>query len=156
MYKKLAAFGFLAALLQGCASVPMEADQASSNAKKFDKPPVGSANLYIYRATKVGQGLKKDIWLNGDCVGQTANNIFFLKEISGDGAEHKLATESEFSPNYLLLKADSGKNYFIEQYIKMGVFVGGANLRLVDETKAKNTIAKLKLAKQGSCSNDHP
>lgn len=34
----------------------------------------------------------------------------------------------------------------------MGVFVGGANLELVDEEKGKNDIATLEMAKQGFCS----
>lgn len=156
MYKKLAALGFLAVFLHGCASVPMESNQASNQAKQFATPVSGSANLYVYRATSVGQGLKKDIWLNDDCLGETANNIFFLKEIMGEGTEHKLSTESEFSANHLLVKADSGKNYFVEQYIKMGVFVGGANLRLVDEATAKKKIAKLELATSGRCNKAHP
>lgn len=156
MYKKLAVIGLSVALLHGCASVPMESDHASGQAKQFAAPSPGSANLYIYRAGKVGQALKKDIWLNGECVGESANNVFFLKEIIGEGAEHKISTESEFSPNHLLINADSGKNYFVEQYIRMGVFVGGANLRLVEEEKAKKKITKLKLAKQGTCSKPTP
>lgn len=74
----------------------------------------------------------------------------------GNGTQHKISTESEFSPNDLLITADSGKNYFVEQYIKMGAFVGGANLRLVEEEKAKNKIATLKLAKQSNCSKPYP
>lgn len=152
MYKKLAIFGLAAALLQGCASVPMDTDNNTHQAKKYSAPSPGNANLYIFRAGNIGQALKKDIWLNGECIGASANNVFFFKEIIAEGAEHKISTESEFSPNHLLLNAESGKNYFVEQYIKMGVFVGGANVRLVDEAKAKQKIAKLKLARQGSCS----
>lgn len=152
MYKKLVILGLSAALLQGCASVPMDTDSNTHQAKKYSAPLPGNANLYIFRAGSVGQALKKDIWLNGECIGASANNVFFFEEIIAEGAEHKISTESEFSPNHLLLNAESGKNYFVEQYIKMGVFVGGANLRLVDEAKAKQKIAKLKLARQGSCS----
>ena len=156
MYKKLALLGLSAALLHGCASVKVESDYDSDQAKRFAEPNPGSANLYVYRSTSVGQALKKDVWLNDDCIGETANNIFFLKEIIGEGAEHKVSTESEFSPNHLLFNAESGKNYYVQQYIKMGVFVGGANLRLVEEDKAQKAIAKLKLATQGNCSQAHP
>ena len=152
MYKKLAILGLSAAFLHGCASVNMESDHASNQAKNFAEPSPGSANLYIYRSTFGGQALKKDIWLNGECIGASANNVFFFEEIIAEGAEHKISTESEFSPNHLLFNAESGKNYYVQQHIKMGVFVGGANLRLVDEAKAKQKIAKLKLARQGSCS----
>ena len=68
------------------------------------------------------------------------------------GKEHKVSTESEFSPNDLLLKVDSGQNYFVRQYIKLGVFVGGAGVELVDGAKGKEEVATLELAKKGSCS----
>lgn len=156
MYKKLAILGLSAALLQGCASVSMESEQSSNQAKSFAEPTKGFANLYVYRSTSVGQALKKDIWLNDECIGASANNVFFVKEIIGEGAEHRLSTESEFSPNHLLFNAESGKSYYVQQYIKMGVFVGGANLKLVDEAKAKQKIAKLKLATLGNCSTPNP
>ena len=44
-----------------------------------------------------------------------------------------------------------GQNYFVENYITMGAFVGGANLRVIDESKGKAAVLKLKLAKQGNC-----
>lgn len=156
MYKKFALLGLSAALLHGCASVNLESESTSYQAKQFDEPNSDSANLYIYRATKAGQALKKDIWLNDECIGESANNVFFLKEITGGGTEHKISTESEFSPNHLTFKAESGKNYYVQQYIKMGVFAGGANLRMVDEAKAKQVISKLHLATQGNCSKTQP
>ena len=152
MYKKLAILGLTAAFLHGCASVPMDTDSNTHQAKKYSTPLPGNANLYIFRSGNIGQALKKDIWLNGECIGASANNVFFFEEIIAEGAEHKISTESEFSPNHLLFNAESGKSYFVEQYIKFGFFVGGANVRLVDEAKAKQKIAKLKLARQGSCS----
>ena len=85
------------------------------------------------------------------CIGETAPNVFFYEEVAG-GIEHKVSTESEFSPNDLLLKTDSGQNYFVRQYIKMGAFVGGAGVELVDGEKGKEEVAKLELAKKGSCS----
>ena len=66
--------------------------------------------------------------------------------------EHKISTESEFSPNDLILKTITGHNYFIRQWIKLGVFVGGAVLRVVDEEKGKNEVAELDLARKGNCS----
>jgi hypothetical protein len=59
---------------------------------------------------------------------------------------HSLSTESEFSDNTLNLEVTGGKNYFVRQYIKMGVFLGGANLELVSE-EGKESIKKCKLAK---------
>ena len=138
-------------LLTGCASVLMESKSNSDMAKKFSPPSNDNSGLYIYRSGSFGGALKKDVWVDDDCVGETAPNVFFYKEVTG-GEEHKVSTESEFSPNDLLVKTESGKNYFIRQYIKMGVLVGGAGVELVDEEKGIKAILKLKMAKNGSCS----
>ncbi|MBR9869140.1 MAG: DUF2846 domain-containing protein [Oceanospirillales bacterium] len=151
MKKVLFATAIATSLLAGCASVPMESNEKSNIAKKFGAPSEDNSGMYIYRSGSFGGALKKDVWVDGDCVGETAPNIFFYKEVAGD-QEHKVSTESEFSPNDLLVKTESGKNYFIKQYIKMGVFVGGAGVELVDEEEGKKEVSKLKMAKTGSCS----
>jgi hypothetical protein len=151
MYKKLVLIVLVSFLFSGCASVPMESMEKSNMAKQFNQPSNGNSGLYIYRSGNFGGALKKDIWVDGKCIGESAPNVFFYEEVKGD-IEHKISTESEFSPNDLLVKTDSGKNYFVQQYIKMGVFVGGSNLELVDEEKGKAEVTKLNLANKGTCS----
>jgi hypothetical protein len=149
---KLAVLAVLAAtLISGCASVPMESKEASTRAKSFNPPSTGNAGLYIYRDSFVGKALKKDVWVDGKCLGETAPDTFFYDEVLG-GQEHKISTESEFSPNDLSINTAAGKNYFVRQYIKLGVFVGGAGLEVIDEAEAKKAIASLDLAKPGTCS----
>jgi hypothetical protein len=152
MNKFLVTVAVSVTLITGCTSVPMEPKEKSELAKQYNAPSEGKAGLYVYRAGSFGGALKKDVWLNGECIGETAPNMFFYKEITGDG-EHKVSTESEFSPNDLIVKTESGKNYFVSQYIKMGVFVGGAGVELVDEEKGKKAIAKLNMAVTGKCSS---
>ena len=94
---------------------------------------------------------KKNIWFDGNCIGESAPNVFFYEEATG-GEQHKVTTQLEFSPNDLLVETESGQNYFVQQYIKMGAFVDGANLKLIDDTKGKQYVSKLKLAKKGTCS----
>ncbi len=151
MYKKITLAVFTVLLFSGCASVPMESTEKSDMVKKFSSPEDGKVGLYIYRSGSFGAALKKDIWVDGKCIGESAPNVFFYEEVMGN-VEHKVSTESEFSPNDLIFKSDSGHNYFVRQYIKFGVFVGGAGIELVDEEKGKNDVAELKLAKKGWCS----
>ncbi len=151
MKKLLIATAVATSLLAGCASVPMESKEESNSAKKFSPPSSENSGLYIYRAGIFGAALKKDVWVDGNCIGETAPDIFFYEEVAG-GKEHKISTESEFSPNDLLVKTESGKNYFVRQYIKMGAFVGGAGVELVDEAKGKEAVTKLAMAKKGTCS----
>jgi hypothetical protein len=151
MLERITLTVLVAAVSAGCATVPMEGKEASSQAKLFSAPSQGQAGLYIFRAGGPGAALKKDIWVDGKCLGESAPNVFFFTEVAGN-EEHTISTESEFSPNDLKLIAESNKNYFIEQYIKLGVFVGGANLRVVDEEKGKERVRKLGLATLGTCS----
>lgn len=154
MFNKISFIFVVLALLSGCASVPMETSQRATEIKQYNPPSAGKAGLYIYRYGSFGAALKKDVWIDGDCIGETARNVFFYEEVAGD-QEHKISTESEFSPNDLLLKTESGKHYFIQQYIKFGAFVGGAGLKLVDEEEGKERISGLGLAAKGHCSQAH-
>lgn len=138
-------------LISGCATIPMETKETSAKAKSFNPPSEGNAGLYIYRDSILGAALKKDILVDDKCIGESAPKVFFYEDVKGN-QEHKISTESEFSPNELLLKVESGKNYFIRQYIKMGAFVGGANLEIIGEEEGKKAIAGLDMAKKGSCS----
>jgi len=146
MYKKL----FLAlsltvlALLSGCASVPMASMEQDKIAKQFSKPPQGSAGIYIYRNSNLGGALKKDIYIDGKKIGETAPMTYFFKRVKA--GNHKLSTESEFSDNDLILQTKSGTNYFVNQYIKLGMFVGGAGLELVSEKEGKNGVLECELA----------
>lgn len=132
-------------LMAGCASVPMASAEQDMLHKKFDPPKEGLAGLYVYRNTFAGQALKKSLYLDNQLIGESANKVYFFKEINP--GKHTLSTESEFSDNSLDFNAVAGKNYFFEQYIRLGVFVGGANIKEVSEEKGKKNINECKLAK---------
>lgn len=139
-------------IISGCASVDMASKADSAKAKEFNPPSQGNAGVYIYRNSFVGKALKKDVWVDGKCIGETAPDVFFYTEVEG-GKKHKVDTESEFSPNTLELMFETGKQYFIRQYIKMGAFVGGAGVELIPEEQGKADVAKLDMAAQGKCSS---
>lgn len=138
-------------LISGCASVDMASKAESAKAKEFNRPNQGNAGVYVYRDSFVGKALKRDVWIDGKCIGASAPDVFFYTEVEG-GKNHKIDTESEFSPNTFELMFEAGKNYFIRQFIKMGVFVGGAGLEQVPEEQGKIAVAKLEMAKPGKCS----
>lgn len=151
MNKTLFAIFATTFLFTGCASVPVANQELTASAKQFKQPEQGKSGLYIYRTGGFGGALKKDIKINGNCIGETASNVFFYEEVSGD-QEYTISTESEFSPNDLKLQAKSGENYFIKQYMRPGLVVAGAGLKLVDNAEGQKAIQKLKLAEKGTCS----
>jgi hypothetical protein len=150
MMRRLVLAIFMSVFFAGCASVKMESKEASDKAKKFAQPTSGMAGLYTYRDSFVGKALRKDIWIDGKCVGQSAPDVFFYTEVPS--GKHVVATESEISPNELSLLVEAGKNYFIRQYIKLGIIVGGADLEMIPEEQGKAAVAKLQLATPGTCS----
>jgi hypothetical protein len=113
-------------------------------------PAAGNAGVYVDRNSFVGKALKKDLWVDGKCLGESASDVFFYTQVEG-GKKHKIETESEFSPNAMEVFMEAGKNYFIRQFIKLGAFVGGADLEQIPEEQGKADVAKLGLAQSGTC-----
>lgn len=132
-------------LISGCASVPMASKEQDAVMKTFSKPAANKAGLYVYRNSFAGQALKKNVYVDGVLLGETANKVYFYKEISP--GQHQLSTESEFSDNAINFQANGGSNYFAEQYIKIGAFVGGANVEMVSEEKGMKNVLECELAK---------
>ncbi|WP_043309362.1 DUF2846 domain-containing protein [Pseudomonas sp. ML96] len=133
------------ALLSGCASVPMESSEKDQALKAFPTPPQDQAGLYIFRDSSLGPALKKTVTVDGEVIGETAINTYFYRTVTP--GQHVLATESEFSDNTLTLNAEAGKNHYVRQYIKLGVFVGGANLEQVSETEGRKAVLETELAR---------
>jgi len=134
-----------AVLATGCASVPMASKEQDAALKSFAPPPADKAGLYIYRNTFGGQALKKNVYVDSKLIGETANKVYFYRQI--EPGSHQLSTESEFSDNTITLEAVAGKNYFAEQFIKMGLVVGGAGLKVVSEEEGRKNVLECKLAK---------
>ena len=152
MFKKIVFLTTTSVLFPGCASVPTEQVEVSNVLKQVKAPSANNAGLYIYRSNSVvGGALKKDVWVDDECIGETARGTFFYHEVLGD-IQHKVSTESEFSPNDLMIDTKAGNNYFVKQYIKPGLIVGGAGLKLVPEAEGKQAISDLDLGIKGKCS----
>jgi Protein of unknown function (DUF2846) len=131
-------------LLSGCASVPMAPPEQDTARKQFSAPAADKSGVYIFRNSFVGQALKKRVSVDGTLLGETANKTYFYREVSP--GSHTISTESEFGDNTVTLQAEAGKNYFVRQYIKMGVFTGGAALQMVSEEDGKKEVLECKLA----------
>ena len=146
MFKKVLILLTLTALsyLGGCATVPMASVENDNARKVFSSPPQDIAGLYIYRNSTFGSALKKTVFIDGESIGETAPMTYFYKDIKP--GFHELSTESEFSNNNFELDVKGGQNYFVRQYIKFGVVVGGANFELVSEEEGKQGVLECKLA----------
>jgi PBP1b-binding outer membrane lipoprotein LpoB len=131
-------------LSTGCASVQMASAEKDAAAKTFavkhDK-----ANIYVYRNETMGAAVKMPVALNGKLVGDTAAKTFMKLEVPA--GEHTLLSKTE-NDSVLAVKADAGKNYFVWQEVKMGVFAPRSLLQLVDEKAGKSAIEECKLVQE--------
>lgn len=66
-----------AALLSGCASVPMADATADAQAKQFVALK-DAANLYIYRNETFGTAVKMPVLVDGSAVGDTVAHSYIL------------------------------------------------------------------------------
>lgn len=151
MKKSLLATIIISTVLSGCSSVPMATESESNVVKQFKTPSENTAGLYIFRKDAfVGQALSMNVKVDGKCLGATAPGVFFYEEIEGD-KEHTIAIESESPDNDLIIKAESGELYFVEQFIKMGAFVGSADLEKHNTESGKKEVLMTNLAIKGNC-----
>lgn len=152
MMKKLILPLILTLGFTGCASVPTVAPEHAGLIKTLTTPEAGKAVILVYREKSLkGAALKKDLWVNGECLGESARGVYFFKQVDG-GRTHTVSTESEFSPNHLKVSTEVGKKYYVKQFIKMGVMTGGAGLEQVSTEEGEKEIAQLQPAKSGACS----
>lgn len=122
----------------GCASVEMESNDSDALSKSFNNPQNGKAGLYIYRNEFIGCGLKKSLWIDGDYLGETSYHTYFYTEV--EPGKHIISSESEFGENHIGLNLKPNENTFVQQEIKVGVFVARTKLNLKSEEAGKKDI----------------
>ncbi len=143
MFHKMLAAGALAVvvLASGCASVQMAPESMDTSAKAYTVKP-SKANIYVYRNEQMGAAIKMPVALNGKLVGDTAAKTFILLEV--EPGSHTLVSKTE-NDSAVKLDAVAGRNYFVWQEVKMGMFAARSNLQLVDEATGKAGVAECKL-----------
>ena len=133
-------FVLAVALLSGCASVPMSGAEDDTRAKSFAVPP-GKANIYVYRNETMGAAITMPVSLDGKIAGKTASKTYFLFQV--DPGSHSVASHTE-NTSTVKVDAQSGRNYFVWQEVKMGTFQAGSALKLVDDATGKAAIMECK------------
>ena len=132
----------LAYFLVGCASVQMASMDEDLRAKSFE-PPNKTASVYIYRNESFGGAIPMAVTVNGRAIGQTAAKTYFKLNLL-PGLYNVESTAENVST--LALQADPGKNYFIWQEVKMGLWMARSQLSQVDEPTGRRGVQESKLA----------
>ena len=128
-------------LLIGCASVPMAPMDIDAKAKEFSPEP-NKASLYVYRNENFGAAIPMTVSVNGKTLGQTAAQTYFRLNIMPGQYTVESYTENVSS---LPLSVEAGKNYFVWQEVKMGMWAARSMLQQVDESTGRAGVVESKL-----------
>ncbi len=133
---------FLFVLLNGCASVSMTSLEADRQAKEFvvasDK-----SNIYLYRNEMFGGAIAMPVSLDGQMAGRTGPKTFYLWEV--EPGRHEVVSHTENEAR-LRLVTEPGKNYFIWQEVKMGMWTARSQLHEVAEEEGRAGVLECERA----------
>lgn len=128
-------------LVTGCASVQMASPDKDIAAKSF-AVKADKANIYVYRNESMGAAIKMPVIMDGKLIGDTAAKTYVKLEVTP--GDHTMLSKAE-NESTLNLRAEAGKNYFVWQEVKMGVFSARSSLQLVDETAGRAGVQECKM-----------
>ena len=132
-------------MMTGCATVSMMASDDDARAKTFAVKP-GKANIYLYRHETFGAAIKMPVSVNGRMAGQTASKTYFLWEV--DPGTYDISSHTENTSTIKLI-VEAGKNYFVWQEVKMGLFMARSELQQVDDESGRRAVAECNRAESG-------
>ena len=130
-----------AALVSGCAGVPMASPEQDTAAKQFRAEP-GKAALYVYRNETFGAALKMPVVVDDMPVGETASKTYIYRSLTP--GKHVVTAKTEGNST-VTIDARPGATYFVWQEVKMGMVSGRSELHVVDEATGKQGVAECKL-----------
>lgn len=132
----------VAALVTGCASVPMSSMEEDAKAKTFAVKE-DKAAIYVYRNESFGGAIPMTVALDGKVAGQTGPQTYFMWEV--DPGAHEISSIAE---NTSTVKLDTvpGKAYYIWQEVKMGMWMARTLVQEVDEETGRKGVGECKRA----------
>lgn len=143
-YRSLCSAFFVAVLVTGCASVPMASPEQDAAAKNFAVQP-DKANVYIYRNESFGGAVKMPVLLNGKSVGDTVAKTYI--KLNVPPGKYTILSKTENDAE-LQLDTAAGKNYFVWQEVKMGVWTARSALNLVDTAQGEAGVKECQLVQE--------
>ncbi len=132
----MAVCALVTGLLAGCAAVPMASQEADAGAKQFQPKP-GMANIYLYRNETFGAAIAMTVSLDGKIMGRTGPQTYFLWEVAP--GRHEIQSHTE-NTSKLTLEAQAGRNYYVWQEVKMGMWQPGSLLQEVKEADGRKGV----------------
>ncbi len=131
----------LAGILGACATVPMAPQEQDARAKTFNVQPDRAA-LYIFRNENFGGALLIAVSVNGTTIGQTGPMTYI--RLSLKPGKYSISSYGE-NVSTLSLNVEGGRNYYVWQEIKMGMWSARTMLQEVNENNGRSGVGECKL-----------
>jgi hypothetical protein len=123
-------------LIVGCAA-PIKAPPEKDAAAKVFTPLKDKAAVFIYRNENYGGAVGMPVKVNGQDIGETGAKTFFRLNLTS--GMYVIASEAENTAE-LPLTVVEGKNYFVWQEVRMGIWKARTALRPVDDKSGMDGV----------------
>lgn len=133
-------------LLGGCASVPMASKDHDAQAKEFTVQK-NQSNIYLYRNENIGGAIAIPVMIDGRVAGKTAAKTYFLWSVPP--GKHEIVSMGE-NTEKITLDTKAGKNYFVWQEIKMGMWQPRTLLHVMNEEDGRKAVMECSLAAEST------
>jgi hypothetical protein len=128
-------------LLSGCATVPMASLDDDAQAKRFEPEPT-KAKIYVYRNEVFGGAISMPVSLDGQMMGRTGPQTYFMWTV--EPGKHEVASHAENTIR-MTLDTQAGRNYYVWQEVKMGMWMARSQLHQVSEAEGQKGVLECKL-----------
>jgi len=115
---------------------------ADTSAKQFQTKK-GHSNIYLYRNESFGAAVAMTVSLDGKIMGRTGPQTFFLWEVPP--GKHEIQSHTENTAR-ITIDAKEGRNHFVWQEVKMGMWQPGSQLHEVSEEVGRKGVLECKRA----------
>jgi hypothetical protein len=120
----------------------MAPEDADSRAKTFATRP-DKSTIYVYRNERYGGAARMTVSLDGRVAGHTGPRTYFVWEV--DPGMHEIVSQAE-NTDTVTITTQAGKDYYIWQEAKAGVWGARTRLHIVTDDVGRNAVAECRLA----------
>ena len=107
------------------------------------EPPSDKAMIYVLRTTIIGYKIASKLAVDGEWKGVNRGRSYFFFTV--DPGEHYFCSESE-NQDYLAVKVEAGKTYFLQQKVEAGVWKARTNLEIMSEADGRKRLPDVHLS----------
>lgn len=129
------------AALAGCAG--MGSHDMAYREPVYPAAAADEAIIYVYRELGMfGAALSWDILVDGESVGTVYQGTYLWRRVPP--GEHTVRVRHNSHVSERTINAEAGRDYYIQQHVKMGFWSGFPLLTIVDPAEGRQAVRELR------------